>query len=317
VPLGGLTRLGGLSCGSGRRRSVGRLGGSRAATIVPLCGSRRARTLETLLIRLVGIDVDGTLVGSSGIVEASVWEAAERARASGIRIALCSGRPGFGLAVDYARRLDPEGWHVFQNGASIINLRSGESRSAPLPEDQVRALIRKARETRELLELYNDRGYAIEDDAPWTRKHAEILGIPFERRPFESLAPPVVRAQWLVPMGAVPKGLIDNLPGLEIAQSSSPLMPDVRFIGMTRSGVNKGSAITSIAAAYGVDLADVMYIGDADNDLPAFRVVGHAVAMGNAAHSVLDAVERVVGHVDAGGLAEALSIARETAGDRY
>jgi Cof subfamily protein (haloacid dehalogenase superfamily) len=264
------------------------------------------------LIRLVGIDVDGTLVGSSGIVDPSVWKEAERARASGIRLALCSGRPGFGLAVDYARRLDPEGWHVFQNGASIINLRSGESRSAPLPDEQVRALIRKARETGELLELYNDRGYAIEDDKPWTRKHAEILGIPFERRSFESLAPPVVRAQWLVPMSATPNGLIHNLPGLEIAQSSSPLMPDVRFIGMTRAGVSKGSAITSIAAAYGIDLTDVMYIGDADNDLPAFRVVGHPVAMGNAAHTVLSSVERIVGHVEAGGLAEALSIARDS-----
>ena len=268
---------------------------------------------ETRLIRLVGIDVDGTLVGSSGIVDPSVWEAAERARASGIRLALCSGRPGFGLAVDYARRLDADGWHVFQNGASVINLGSGESRSAPLPSDQVRELIRRARDTRHLLELYNDSGYAIEDDAPWSRRHAEILGVPFERRSFESLTPPVVRAQWLVPMGAAPNGLLDDLTGLEIAQSSSPLMPDVRFIGMTREGVSKGSAITTIAAAYGIDLADVMYIGDAGNDLPAFRVVGHPVAMGNAEPAVLSAVERVVAHVDAGGLTEALTLALQTA----
>jgi Cof subfamily protein (haloacid dehalogenase superfamily) len=268
------------------------------------------------LIRLVGIDVDGTLVGKSGIVDPKVWEAAEQARVSGIRLALCSGRPGFGLAVEYARQLDANGWHVFQNGASVINLRSGESRSASLPEDQVRTLIGKARDTGAVLELYSDRDYAIEEDVPWTRQHAELLGVPFERRSFESLAPPVVRAQWLVPMNAAPNALTHDLRGLEIAQSSSPLMPDVRFIGMTREGVSKGSAITSIAAAYGIDLADVMYVGDAGNDLPAFRVVGHPVAMGNAEHGVLDAVERVVGHVDAGGLAEALSIARETAGAR-
>lgn len=177
---------------------------------------------------------------------------------------------------------------------------------------QISQLVRKARETGQLLELYNDRGYAIESDAPWAIKHAEILGVPFERRSFESLDPPVVRAQWLVAMNAVPPGLTEDLQGLEVAKSSSPLMPDVRFIGMTREGVSKGSAITTLAAAYGIDLADVMYVGDAGNDLPAFRVVGHPIAMGNAESSVLNAVERVVSHVDAGGLAQALNLARES-----
>jgi hydroxymethylpyrimidine pyrophosphatase-like HAD family hydrolase len=114
----------------------------------------------------------------------------------------------------------------------------------------------------------------------------------------------------------VPDGVTSDLQGLEIAHSSSPLMADVRFIGMTREGVSKGSAITTIAAAYGIDLADVMYIGDAGNDLPAFRVVGHPIAMGNAESGVLNAVERVVSHVDAGGLAEALNIARASTGKR-
>ena len=49
------------------------------------------------LIRLVGIDVDRTLVGSAGSAPERVWRAAERARAAGIRLALCSGRPAFGV----------------------------------------------------------------------------------------------------------------------------------------------------------------------------------------------------------------------------
>jgi len=73
------------------------------------------------LIHLVGIDVDGTLLGSSGNVHPEVWGVAQRARTAGIHLALCSGRPAFGLALEYARRLDADGWHVFQNGASIVN----------------------------------------------------------------------------------------------------------------------------------------------------------------------------------------------------
>ncbi len=36
-----------------------------------------------------------------------------------------------------------------------------------------------------------------------------------------------------------------------------------------------------IAAAYRVDMRDVMYVGDSGNDLSALRVVGHPIAMGN------------------------------------
>ena len=49
------------------------------------------------MIPLVFIDVDGTLVGSSGDVDSTTWEAAARTRAAGVRLAICSGRPGFGL----------------------------------------------------------------------------------------------------------------------------------------------------------------------------------------------------------------------------
>jgi hydroxymethylpyrimidine pyrophosphatase-like HAD family hydrolase len=56
-------------------------------------------------------------------------------------------------------------------------------------------------------------------------------------------------------------------------------------------------------------MSDVMYVGDADNDLSALRRVGHPVAMANASPSVLGVAKHVVGHVDAGGLAQALHLA--------
>ena len=52
---------------------------------------------------------------------------------------------------------------------------------------------------------------------------------------------------------------------LEVSESTSPVIPEVRFIGFTLAGVNKGSAMQTIAAALGVDLQDVMYVGDSGN----------------------------------------------------
>jgi hydroxymethylpyrimidine pyrophosphatase-like HAD family hydrolase len=86
-------------------------------------------------------------------------------------------------------------------------------------------------------------------------------------------------------------------------------MPDTQFVGLTRAGVTKGSAIRSVAEGYGLALQEVMYVGDAGNDLSALRIVGHPIAMGNADPAVLEAAGYAVGHVNEGGLAQALEIA--------
>ena len=261
------------------------------------------------MIRLLGIDVDGTLLGSSGDVLPEVWDASERARSSGIRLILCSGRPAFGRTLEYARRLDADGWHVFQNGASIVDVATGESRSTPLPLDSVRACAARARSTGDLLELYTDSEFANESGSAVAREHARHLGVPFEVRPFESLTRPIVRAQWLLSHEAARQLASAPHPGLEVALSTSPLMPDTTFVGITVAGVSKGSAIRTVASEYGIDLKDAMYVGDGENDLSALQAVGHPVAMANAAPSVLQLARYTVGHVDEGGLAEAMDLA--------
>jgi HAD superfamily hydrolase (TIGR01484 family) len=284
--------------------------------------------LQTSTIRLIGIDVDGTLVGTGGFIHPGVWEAAKRACERGIHLALCSGRPAFGLALEYARRLEAGGWHIFQNGASIVNLATTQSpplgvpsltarslaarsRSVPIPVSWVRTLIEQARQNHETLELYSDTTYVAESTSDWAREHADLLGIAFEPRPFESLTQPIVRAQWLLSPTLAKQFTAIPHPGLEVAQSSSPLMPDTQFVGLTHEGVTKGSAMRSIAQSYGVALQDVMYVGDAGNDLSALRIVGHPIAMGNADPAVIAAAKHTVDHVNRGGLAQALEMALE------
>ena len=150
------------------------------------------------MIRLICADLDGTLIGSHGVVHPAIWEAATRARAAGLRLAICSGRPAFGLAREYAERLDAEGWHIFQNGASVLQLRSGEAQSASFPEATIAWLKQRAHDTGRVLELYSDHDYVVEVDSPHTRGHAALLGVPFRARPLDSLGAPVVRAQWLL-----------------------------------------------------------------------------------------------------------------------
>jgi hypothetical protein len=86
-------------------------------------------------------------------------------------------------------------------------------------------------------------------------------------------------------------------------------MPDGVFVNLTSTGVDKGYAVRIIAAECGVELEDVMYVGDGFNDTPAMRIVGHPVAMGNAEEVARELASRSVGTVDDGGLADALELA--------
>lgn len=260
-------------------------------------------------IGLVCIDVDGTLVGSSGDVHPAVWAAATHARARGIRLALCSGRPAFGVTRELAARLDPKGWHCFQNGASVLELGSEQTHSAPLPPGSIRELMDRARARGRLLELYTDDDYAFEGPPERARQHAELLGLPFRARPFQGLRGTIVRGQWLVGHEETEPVLAEPHPGLELSLSFSPAMPGTRFINITAAGVDKGSAVRAIAAEYGLPLERVMFVGDSGNDASAMALVGWPVAMANAEPEARALARVTVGHVDGGGVAEALQLA--------
>lgn len=265
--------------------------------------------LEPGYIRLVCVDVDGTLVGSSGGVHAAVWRAADRLRSRGVHLAVCSGRPGLGIAIDLARRIDADGWHCFQNGASILHLGSGASRSAQLPPETVRGLIAQARAKGRTLELYSDDEYVIENSGARAEQHAALLGVPFSPRRFETLMAPIVRAQWMVPFSETASVLAEPYPDLEVSPSTSPVMPDTQFISLTRAGIDKAFALRSITDSYGISLEQTMFVGDSANDISAMSIAGVPVAMANAETHVAAIASIAVGHVDDGGLAEALHIA--------
>lgn len=261
------------------------------------------------MVGLVCIDVDGTLVGPSGTVLPEVWTAAERARASGLQLAVCSGRPAFGLARSYAERLDAGGWHVFQNGASVFHLPSSASHSRSIPAEVLERLRERAHETGRILELYTDAGYAVESTADRAVRHAALLGVPFEQRDFDSLEGRIVRAQWLIALEETDAVVAESHDGLTLSPSLSPVMPDTSFINMTPQGVDKTSAVRILAEEYGMPLDRVMMIGDGNNDVGPMSIVGYPVAMGNAEPDVFKVARYTVGHVEDGGLLEAFDLA--------
>jgi len=261
------------------------------------------------MLGLTCIDVDGTLVGSSNEVLPQVWQAAGQVVAAGMHLCLSTGRPAFGKARGYAERLDPHGWHIFQNGASVVNVGTGESLSEGLPRDLLLELIATSRRLDRILEVYTDTEYAVESSAKRAVDHAALLGVPYVRRDPLSLQGQVVRAQWVIPIEDQAALMAEPHDGLSLHPAGSPAMPDTMFVSVTREGVSKGSAIRTVAGRYGLRTEAVMMVGDGENDVSAMNAVGYPVAMGNAEPAAVAASRYRVGHVNDAGLAEALALA--------
>jgi hydroxymethylpyrimidine pyrophosphatase-like HAD family hydrolase len=76
------------------------------------------------------------------------------------------------------------------------------------------------------------------------------------------------------------------------------------FVEICPPGVDKASGLAVVAAALGVDPADVLVFGDMPNDLPMFAWAGWGrVAVGNAHPSVRALADEVTGSNDEDGVA--------------
>jgi Cof subfamily protein (haloacid dehalogenase superfamily) len=262
------------------------------------------------LIRLILMDVDGTLVGSDG-VHPSTWPAVEEARALGIHLGLATGRIGRGIAEHYARRVSPLGLHVFQNGAVISRPGQAAERKRPMPPDSFRALVGLSRHEHQPLEAYGERNFYLEFHTDLTRRHAEVLELEPVIGDLLAIEEPVVRCQWVIHESVWPhfRALTEPLEGLAIHPATGPWSPGTLFVNLTARDATKAAALGWLAHHHGLERSEVAMIGDAENDLEAMDAAGLAIAMGNASREVKSRAGAVVRDVDAGGLAEAIRLA--------
>ncbi len=79
--------------------------------------------------------------------------------------------------------------------------------------------------------------------------------------------------------------------------------PGLFHAELTPTGVDKQVAVSRLSAAQGYAPAQVVAVGDADNDLALLRWAGLGVAMGNGTEAIQSAADLVIGRVEEGGLA--------------
>jgi len=264
------------------------------------------------VIPLVLLDLDGTVIGASNQVLPCVWEAAQRVREAGVRLAVCTGRPCAGTAKRVAERLGPSSPHIFQSGA-MIAYASGETvQVSALKEASAKRLIEHARDHGLVLELYTTNALYVERRTPLSEAHAKMIGVTAIVRDLMDVAEnePIVRAQWVVPPKEERVATSLTLPGVQLSTAVSPALENTLFISVTQQGVSKGSAVRQLVSNLKLKLENVMAVGDALGDLPMLELVGHPVVMASAP-DILRERFFTVGHVEECGVVEALERALE------
>ena len=256
----------------------------------------------TMKIEHIFFDLDGTLIGSSGDVKQSVWDAIEPLRGR-IGMSVCTGRPRAGVAQRVAERLDPDGLHIFENGAMIAPANGSPAAVSSLDRDELLVIADAARHLDAVVEFYTADGVFVSDLSQDCLDHGVAIGIEPQPAELSTIVErlEVFRAHWIMREHVVDDVVSIPLRHSELGLASSPVMPGLVFGSVTKRGTSKGSAATEVARRVGSNLEWSAGLGDAIGDLPLLEVVGHPFVVANAEATLKQRFE-VLGHVDEDGV---------------
>lgn len=260
------------------------------------------------MIPLLVLDLDGTIIGRDGQVKECVWEAVDKAKDAGMKIAACTGRPAFGVAQKIASRLGPDNAHIFQSGAQIAHPDGRNLRVTALKEEAVRQLVNASRKVRAVLELYTPSNLFVERKTELSEQHAKLIGVTAIVRDLEEVAAeePVIRAQWVMKLGLEDSVISQAPEGLMVATATSPGLPGIAFVNITRAETSKASAVAYLAEQLRVPINNVMAVGDSDNDIPMLEIVGHPRVMAQSSPAVQERFDKVLPSVEECGVVTAI-----------
>ena len=260
------------------------------------------------MIKLIALDLDGTLLGPDRQVGEADSEAVAQARERGVHIVLNTAR-WYSLAQRTAQRLELRAPLICHNGAHIKEPADGrELLHKQIPQEvayEVAAFCDEGGfETYTTIDgitymrtppKYQIDPQRLPNDMRLADRHAEFVTGPttgilvFDEHAIE---------QVLDKFGERYQAT------LAFATAWSESLPS--YVTITVTGTDKGAALQCVCEHLGVAPEDAMAVGDTAQDVPMFEAAGIGVAMGNAPDDVKQKADAVAPSNSEGGVAWAI-----------
>lgn len=243
-------------------------------------------------IRLLGLDLDGTLLGEDSRVHDRERQTLQRARAAGVAVALCTGRS----IVDTLAHAEAAGgvdWIITENGARITSADGREICRHEMTPQHIDRLLTLCEAHGVEPSFYGERTIWFGDKCQGHFDQiSRIIGrLPLNLPHYRHIEDP---AQWR----ALARETIFKAIVYGDARELNAWLADMRASGLFESepsvfcglmnveinakGTDKGAALLHLAGHLGLTAGQVMACGDSDNDRAMLEAAGLGVAMANA-----------------------------------
>lgn len=263
-------------------------------------------------IKLIAIDIDGTLVNSRGQLTPKVKETIKQATAQGIKVVICTGRPLAGVTELLAQLdlADQDDQYVVCFGGAVVETTSGKLIfKKGISYDDFVDLEAIARKLNLHFQAINtDRIYTCNKDIGYyTLYEANLVSMPISyRTPEEMREISLVKAMYIEDAEILDPAIAKQ-EYFEPIKDRLDLMKTAPFYYEAYAkDVNKGNALVKLCEILDLTADNVMAIGDEENDISMLKFAGTSVAMGNAVPAVKEVATHHTVDNDHDGVAQAI-----------
>lgn len=265
-----------------------------------------------LPIRLIALDIDGTIIGDDHEIAERTMRAVRAAMDRDVAVSLVTGRM-VSSAMRFATDLGLTGPIVGYQGGLIRAMPLPDTRRlgklllhTPLPAEAARSILAWTRSRGLDPHVNHLERFILRADDPRADDYSAFMGARAELVPdlLEAIDHPVTK---ILAVGEPPVPVeVAPLARAEFAGRADVTISHPRFLEFVAPGVSKGRAIRFLARRLRIPLAATLAIGDQWNDLEMIAEVGHGTAMPSAPPEVRSAARYVAPPLEDDGAARVI-----------
>ena len=261
-------------------------------------------------IKVLALDLDGTLTNSEKKVSKRTKEVLEKAMKQGVRVVLASGRPTMGI-LPLAKELNMKeygGYILAYNGAMIIDCKSEKVvYENALPMDCIETLCKVAKKYEVAILSYRGNEVITENDTdPYVLKECFVNKTKAHKvkNLTNAITSPVAKClivgenEKLVPV----KQYLEEL----FQDQLNIFFSEPYFLEIMPLGVEKSSSLSRLLKILKTNRSHLMACGDGLNDITMLEYAGLGVAMENGCKEAKEKADVITKSNDQDGVAIAV-----------